>query len=437
MTNYQVPRGTQDLFGIEMKKRQKIEELARQFCYVFNYEEIRTPIFEHTEVFKRENDSSDVVNKEMYTFEDNGKRSLTLRPEGTAGVLRSFVENKMYAESDLPKKLFYIGPNFRYERPQKGRYRIHNQFGVELIGGKNPIIDAEIISFGYQFVSALGLKNLKVCINTLADTESRMNYREAMVEHFKDGIHTMCADCQRRFVQNPLRILDCKVDKEHALMQNVPELKDYLNEESQLYFDGVLNALTALEIPYEIDARLVRGFDYYTHTVFEVISVSEEMGSQSTIFGGGRYDGLVEYFGGPSISGMGFGMGLERLSLALDAENIEIVEESSIDLYVMSLDKSVTSVALELANMARFNGFVTEMDYDARSMKAQFKTVDRKMAKVVAILGEDEVKQQMVTLKNIMTKEQVSVGYDQMIQQLDLWLNTHQHDCSEECSCSK
>ena len=298
--SYQVPRGTQDILPKDISKWHRLEELIRQFCYVYDYEEIRTPIFEHTNVFKRGNDSSDMVNKEMYTFcLENSSTSLTLRPEGTAGVVRAFVEHKLYGQPDLPVKMYYVGPQCRHERPQKGRMRIFNQFGVEAIGAKDPLIDVETIALGWSFVSALGLSDLKVLINTLGDDASRAAYRQALKEHFKPEIAAMCPDCQRRYEQNPLRILDCKVDKEREIMKRAPKMEHYLNDESKAYFDAVLNGLDALGIPYEIDDRLVRGLDYYTHTVFEVVSVNEEMGAQSTVFAGGRYDGLVEYFGGP------------------------------------------------------------------------------------------------------------------------------------------
>lgn len=296
---YQVPRGTQDILPKDISKWHKLEDMIRQFCYVYNYDEIRTPIFEHTNVFKRGNDSSDMVNKEMYTFQlENSATSLTLRPEGTAGVARAFVEHKMFGNADLPVKMYYVGAQCRHERPQKGRMRIFHQFGVEVIGAKSPMLDVETIALGWSFVSALGLKDMKVLINTLGDDESRAAYRAALKEHFKNDIDTMCADCKRRYEQNPLRILDCKVDHDKDIMKTAPKMEDYLNDASKQYFKEVLEGLDALGIPYEVDDRLVRGLDYYTHTVFEVVSVNKEMGAQSTVFAGGRYDGLVEYFGG-------------------------------------------------------------------------------------------------------------------------------------------
>ena len=339
---YQIPRGCQDLLPEDSYAWQSIERTLREFCYLYNYDEIRTPIFEHTNVFKRENDSSDMVNKEMYTFNpENSKTSLTIRPEGTAGVVRSFVENKMYANPDLPVKLFYMGMMARHERPQKGRLRLFNQFGVECLGNKSPYTDVETIVLAYSILKALGLQDLKVCINTLGDEESRKDYREALKAYFAPYLDDLCADCKRRYEQNPLRILDCKVDRDHPCMQNVPKISEYLNASSQEYFQTVLSLLDELEIPYEVDAGLVRGLDYYTHTVFEIISLNPEMGAQSTVLAGGRYDNLIPYYGGPQeMSGIGWALGMERLLIALEAEGIELEKKPGLDVYVMCLDES-------------------------------------------------------------------------------------------------
>lgn len=431
---YQVPRGTQDILPGEVEKWQMLEERIRQFCHVYDYDEIRTPIFEHTNVFKRGNDASDMVNKEMYTFQlENSATSLTLRPEMTAGVVRSFVEHKLFGEPDLPAKLYYVGPMCRHERPQKGRQRIFHQFGVEVIGVKNPLLDVECIALGWSFISSLGLKDLKVLINTLGDDASRSAYRSALKEHFKDHIDEMCTDCKRRYKQNPLRILDCKVDKDLAVMKSVPKMKDYLNEESKAYFDQVLKGLEALGIPYEIDDTLVRGLDYYTHTVFEVVSENQEMGAQSTVFAGGRYDGLVEYFEGPQMSGIGWAMGMERLIIACEAEGIALGERAELDAYVISLSADVGLQALSVTTMLRANGYRCECDYQNRSLKAQYRTVDRKKAKVVVIIGEDEVAQGTVTIKRVSDKLQKSVALDDMIDTIDqLFEDEHSHECNGE-----
>lgn len=410
-------KGTYDILPKEIYKWQQLEQIIRNFTMLYDYREIRTPIFENTKVFKRENDSSDMVNKEMYSF-DMGHDHLTLRPEGTAGVVRSFVEHKMHGSMELPAKLYYMGEMFRHERPQKGRQRQFNQFGVENIGVKNPLIDVEVIALGYSIVKTMGIQSCKVLINTLGDNESRENYKHALKQHFATYLTDLCEDCQRRYEQNPLRILDCKVDANHEAMKNAPMMEEYLNEESQQYFQQVLAGLDALDIPYEIDNRLVRGLDYYSHTVFEVVSTHEEAGSQATIFAGGRYDGLVKYFDGPELSGVGFAIGLERLLMMAEAENYQFENESGLDVYVMSLG-NVETLPLQVASLCRANGYITEFNCQNRSLKAQFKSVDRKLAKCVIICGEEEAKNGLVNIKNTQTKEQVTVAYEQIIDVLD------------------
>ncbi len=427
--SYQAPRGTQDILPKDIYQWQTLEDMIRQFCYIYDYKEIRTPIFEHTNVFKRGNDASDMVNKEMYTFQlENSSTSLTLRPEMTAGVVRSFVEHKMYGEPDLPAKLYYVGEMCRHERPQKGRQRIFHQFGVEVIGVKNPLLDVETIALGWSFVSALGLKDMKVLINTLGDDESRDRYREALRQHFQNDIDSMCADCRRRYEQNPLRILDCKVDHDLAIMKSAPRMKDYLNEESKVYFEQVLQGLDALGIPYEIDDRLVRGLDYYTHTVFEVISINQEMGAQATVFAGGRYDGLVEYFGGPQLSGIGWAMGLERLLIACEGEGITIGERETLDVYVLNLSAETALYAFTATTMLRAAGYKTDCDYQNRSFKAQFKSVERKGAKVVLIIGETEMENGQVSMKRLRDQRQEVVALDALIDTMDDMFAEHEDD---------
>ena len=427
--SYQAPRGTQDILPKDIYQWQTLEDMIRQFCYIYDYKEIRTPIFEHTNVFKRGNDASDMVNKEMYTFQlENSSTSLTLRPEMTTGVVRSFVEHKMYGEPDLPAKLYYVGEMCRHERPQKGRQRIFHQFGVEVIGVKNPLLDVETIALGWSFVSALGLKDMKVLINTLGDDESRDRYREALRQHFQNDIDSMCADCRRRYEQNPLRILDCKVDHDLAIMKSAPRMKDYLNEESKVYFEQVLQGLDALGIPYEIDDRLVRGLDYYTHTVFEVISINQEMGAQATVFAGGRYDGLVEYFGGPQLSGIGWAMGLERLLIACEGEGITIGERETLDVYVLNLSAETALYAFTATTMLRAAGYKTDCDYQNRSFKAQFKSVERKGAKVVLIIGETEMENGQVSMKRLRDQRQEVVALDALIDTMDDMFAEHEDD---------
>lgn len=442
--SYQAPRGTQDILPSDIAKWHYIEELIRQFCHVYNYQEIRTPLFEHTNVFKRGNDASDMVNKEMYTFQlQNSDTSLTLRPEGTAGVVRSFIEHKVFGNPDLPSKVYYVGPQCRHERPQKGRMRIFHQFGVEVIGAKSPLLDVETIVLGWSFISTLGLKDIKVVVNTLGDDTSRTNYRKALQEYFKNDIDTMCADCKRRYDQNPLRILDCKIDHDHRVMKDVPKIEAYLNEESRLYFQEVLDGLDVLGIPYEVDDRLVRGLDYYSHTVFEVVSVNTKMGAQSTVFAGGRYDGLVEYFGGPQgMSGIGWAMGLERLLIACEGEGIQLGEEADLDAYVLCLSPNVKNIALQIVTQLRANGYRSDMDYMQRSFKAQFKTVERKKARVAILVGEKDVEHGTLTIKDILHQTQMVVPMEDVIIGMDELFNqdAKEHECTcnhTDCTCSQ
>lgn len=416
------PRGTQDILPEDIYKWHLLEERIQQFCYLYNYKEIRTPIFEHTNVFHRENDSSDMVNKEMYTFQlQNSNTSLTLRPEMTASVARSFVEHKLYTKPDLPIKMYYNGPMCRHERPQKGRQRIFHQFGVEVLGAKSPYIDAEVITLGWSFVNSLGLKNLKVLINTLGDEASRNAYCEALRVYFEANIDKLCDDCKRRLNQNPLRILDCKVDKETDILKNAPKIKNYLTDESLSYFQTLLDNLDALEIPYEVDEKLVRGLDYYSDTVFEVVSCNQNMGAQSTVFAGGRYDHLIEYFQGPSVSGIGWALGIERLLIACESEGIFFDNNDALDVYVLTLDKSLQKDALKITTQLRAHGFKTEMDFFGRNLKSQFKTVERKAAKYVLFVGEKELKNNQITIKHIATQEQKTIALSELIDALDRW----------------
>ena len=416
---YQTPRGTYDILPDEIYKWHDVEDKIRNIAEKYCYEEIRTPYFESTGVFARENDSSDMVNKEMYSFM-SGDESYTLRPEGTAGVIRSFDQHKFYGSMELPAKFYYVGPMFRHERPQKGRQRQFTQFGVENIGVKSPEIDAETIALGVSIIKSLGIQSYKVLINTLGDDASRSAYREALKAHFKDHLDELCGDCHRRYEQNPLRILDCKVDHDNPIVQSAPQLSDYLNEESKEYFQRVLNALDALGIPYEIDNRLVRGLDYYTHTVFEVVSTRKDSGAQATVFAGGRYDHLVEYFGGPELSGMGFAIGLERLLMLATEEGYEFTLPKELDAYVISLG-NVGSTPLVIANKLRDKGYKCEVNMTARSLKAQFKSADRNKVKYIIILGEDELKEGVVNLKNTATREQVTVSIDDIEKQIESW----------------
>lgn len=412
---FKIPRGTQDILPSEVEKWQFIEEKAREICRLYQYKEIRTPIFEHTELFARGvGDSTDIVQKEMYTFEDRKGRSLTLRPEGTASVVRSFVENKMYASQQQPVKLYYIGPMFRYERPQSGRFRQFVQFGVEALGSNDPAIDAEVISLAMDFYRSLGLKKLKLVINSLGDKESRQAHRGALIQHFEGRITEFCTDCQKRLHQNPLRILDCKKDREHELMATAPAIFDYLNEESKEYFHKVLSYLDQIGIEYEVDSNLVRGLDYYNHTAFEIMSDAEGFGAITTLCGGGRYNGLVEEVGGPQTAGIGFALSIERLLAALEAEEMELPISKGIDCYVVTLGDKAKDYSVSLVKELRQAGISSEKDYENKKMKAQFKAADRLDAKYVVVIGDDELDKGMANVKNMQTGEQKEVALNEL-----------------------
>jgi histidyl-tRNA synthetase len=413
-----IPRGTQDILPGEVEKWQLIEAKARELCEKYQYQEIRTPIFEHTDLFSRGvGDSTDIVQKEMYTFEDRGKRSITLRPEGTAAVVRSYVEKKMFGLANQPVKLYYMGPMFRYERPQAGRFRQFVQFGVEALGSKDPAIDAEVISLAMNLYKAMGLQKLKLIINSLGDKDSRSAHREALVNHFKPRIGEFCHDCQNRLEKNPLRILDCKQDRDHELMKSAPSILDYLNDYSKDYFEKLQQYLSQLAIPFEVDANLVRGLDYYNHTAFEIMSDAEGFGAITTLCGGGRYNGLAEEIGGPETPGIGFALSIERFIAALNAEGIELEVNQGIDCYIASLGEEAKDYTVGLLQQLRMAGFSAERDYLDRKIKAQFKAADRLKAKYVVILGDDELKNNKINVKNMATGEQVELDLATFITQ--------------------
>jgi len=415
---YTAPRGTVDLLIEDTTKWQKLEQILRTISDLYNVKEIRTPIFEHTELFNRSvGDTSDVVTKEMYTFEDKKGRSITLRPEGTAGVARAFVENKLFSLPDKPVKLYYMGPMFRYERPQKGRQRQFHQFGVEMLGVENPALDVEAMCMAVTIVKALGLKNVRLVINTLGDSQSRDMHKQALKAHFKPYLDELCYDCNQRFEKNPLRILDCKVDKEHEAMKTAPKTLDYLTDESKAYFDEVCSLLDDLEVEYEVDPNLVRGLDYYCHVVFEVISDDPILGAQATLGGGGRYNSMIEELGGPATPGIGFAFGMERLTIALGNE--EANEEDGLDVYVMPLGAQTISLSAQILAMLRANGFKADMDYNKRGMKAMFKTVDRTHARFAMIIGEDEALNEVVNIKDTLNRTQDTVKLEDIISYLE------------------
>lgn len=404
-----IPRGTQDILPSETPKWRYIEQKLAEIAARYNYKEIRTPMFESTDLFARGvGDSTDIVQKEMYTFKDKGDRSLTLRPEGTAAVVRSYIENKMHGEANQPIKLYYNGPMFRYERKQKGRYRQFVQFGVEAIGAENPAVDAEVLHMLYHIYRSFGLKSLKLVINSIGDIESRKEYKEALTKHFEPHIDSFCKDCQNRLYTNPMRILDCKVDREQPSVKNAPKITDYLNDYSREYYEEVKRHLDVLGIPYVEDASLVRGLDYYTHTAFELMSEAEGFGAITTLCGGGRYNGLLEMLDGPSETGIGFALSIERLLLALEAEGITLNVEEPIDLFIVTMDDSADAAVKILADL-REAGIKADTDYLHRKVKGQMKQADRLQAKYSFVLGGNELEAGVVKLKQMNTGEEIEM----------------------------
>ena len=424
----QKPKGTYDIYGDKALTYLYFRKLVEALMDKYNAKYFETPIFESSELFHRGvGETTDIVSKETYDFKDRGDRDLTLRPEGTAGIVRCFIENKLYAEN-LPLKAWYLGPMFRYERPQAGRYREFYQFGFEAFGSFDAMMDAEVIGIVCNLFKILGLKGVSVNINTLGDKESRENYRKALLDYFKPYLNDLCDDCRRRYEKNPLRILDCKVDSSNEIMKNAPKMTDYLNEESRIHFDKVKEYLDAMGINYKVNPSIVRGLDYYTHTVFEVQADIEGFGSQNTLAAGGRYDHLVEFVGGPSVPGVGFAVGLERLFLALDAENIDIREIICPDVYIFSADDEQKPYVLSLSNDLRLAGFNVEIDYNGKSFKSNFKQADKVNARYIIIIGEEEVESKLLTVKNNETKEEYKVKLDKIIEFLDEKLGEEHED---------
>lgn len=412
-----MPRGTQDILPQDSAKWRYIENRLHTLMELYNYKEIRTPIFESTELFARGvGDSTDVVQKEMYTFKDKGDRSLTLRPEGTAAVVRSYIEHKMQGDPNQPIKLYYNGPMFRYERKQKGRYRQFNQFGVEAIGAENPSIDAEILAMVMHIYESFGLKHLKLVINSIGDSESRKEYNEALVKHFEPVIDTFCSDCQSRLHTNPMRILDCKIDRDKEAVKNAPRITDYLNNDSKSYYEQVKLHLDNLNISFVEDPNLVRGLDYYTHTAFELMIDNPEYdGAITTLCGGGRYNGLLQLLDGPDETGIGFALSIERLLMALDEEGISLDVSEDFDLFVVTMGEDADRYAVKLINDLRRNGIKVDKDYLNRKIKGQMKQADRLNAKYTVVIGDQELENNEIGVKNMISGETENVQLDELI----------------------
>lgn len=406
-----MPRGTADILPGEVEIWQYIENKARNLCQRYNYAEIRTPIFEHTELFQRGvGETTDIVEKEMYTFVDKGDRSMTLRPEGTASVVRAYVENKLFGLPQQPTKLFYIGPMFRYERPQAGRTRQFTQFGVEAIGAKDPSIDAEVIALAMQLYKELGLSDLHLELNSVGCHKCRSNHKAALLEHLHGVRDQLGTEDQSRLERNPLRVLDSKDPKTQDLTKDAPSILEFLCEDCAPHFQKVQDYLTEMEIPFKINPRMVRGLDYYTQTAFEIMI--EGFGAIGTVCGGGRYNGLVEQIGGQDMPGIGFALSIERLILALQTQGVELPIKRHIDCYLITLGEAAKQKSVSLAQEWRSAGLRIDKDYLDRNMKPQMKSADRLAASYVVILGENELEKNVVVLKEMETGKQEEVSYD-------------------------
>ena len=405
------PKGTYDLMGVDAKIYTYISHEIEDMMSNYNYELIRTPIFEASELFHRSvGETTDIVSKETYDFKDRGDRNITLRPEGTAGVVRSVIENKLYGNKNDAIKLYYNGTMYRYERPQSGRNREFTQFGIEAFNSNDPMLDAEVISVGYYLLNNLGIE-ATVAINSLGDAESRKNYTDALVKYLKPHINDLCEDCQNRINTNPLRILDCKVDKDSEILKNVPKISDYLSKESKERFEKVREYLNILDINYEVNENIVRGLDYYDENVWEYIADSDGV----TLGGGGRYNHLVEALDGPSIPAVGFAMGIERIILNIK-ENIEVKNlDQAVDVYIMSVSDEEKIRALEIAQYLRLNNVATEINSCNLSMKSQFKIADRLQAKFLIILNNEDLQKGLVNIKDNATKEEIKVDEAEVV----------------------
>lgn len=410
------PRGTKDILPDTVGDWNYVEGEIRELCRRFGYSEIRTPIFEHTELFQRGiGEGTDVVDKEMYTFTDRGERSITLRPENTASAVRAYLQNKLYAQSNLVK-LFYIGSMFRYDRPQAGRMREFHQFGVEALGEANPAVDAEVILLAMNLLEGLGLKNLELSINSVGCPKCRSKYRTMLQDFFRDKLEDLCEDCRSRFERSPLRILDCKKDSDKPYMADAPKITDCLCEECADHFAKLKELLTSAGISFTHDPRLVRGLDYYTKTAFEI--KYPPLGAQSAVAGGGRYDGLIEEMGGNPTPAVGFATGLERLLLALESQNLLPEKNRSVDAYVVALGEKAQAEGFKLLNSLRQQGLSAAMDFAGRSMKAQMKQANKLGAKYSVILGEDEIAEGVVMLRSMEDSSQAKVPMNQVAEKI-------------------
>lgn len=413
---YKAPRGTQDILPQTSWRWQRLEAAFRDSCRRFGYQEIRTPTFEETELFTRGvGEGTELVSKQMYTFEDKGGRSLTLRAEGTAPVVRAYLEHNLGAAGGV-QKLYYVAPIFRYERPQAGRLRQHHQFGIEAIGSPGPEIDAEVIALFHDFMASVGVAGGVTHLSSIGDPNCRPAFQDALRAFFKPVLAEMCGFCQARYETNPLRMLDCKVPHDVELRAGAPSALDFLCAECAEHFAGVRGALDALDIPYEVDPTIVRGLDYYTRTAFEVIHSG--LCAKDVLMGGGRYDGLAEMLGGPPTPGIGFGSGIERLLMVLDATGSAESQPAAVDVYVAAADEEARQPALRLAADLRSAGISADVDFTSRSLRAQMREASRLGARLTALIGEDEMKAHQVTLRDMQTGEQETISRDDVVRRI-------------------
>jgi len=409
---YKAIRGTRDILPQTVNRWQYLEKVAREIFQKYGYEEVRTPIFEVTELFQRSiGEDTDIVTKEMYTFLDRKGRSLTLRPEGTAGVIRAVIENNLYRQQRITR-LYYLGPMYRYERPQKGRQREFYQIGAELIGPDNPASDIEIVTLVCEFFDALGLKNVILYLNSVGCPRCRAGYRESLKEYFKDKIKMMCPDCQRRYSLNPMRILDCKEKEDRAYIKSSPVIPDYLCKDCQAQFERVKEYLDFLEIDYSLDPYMVRGLDYYTKAAFEI--KYEDLDTQDTLAAGGRYDRLVRDLGGPDLPAVGFALGVERVLEAMEREKISLPSGAQTDVYVAALGEEALKESIKLVRELRRENLKVLNDFDLGSLKAQLRQADKWKAKFVLIIGQEELSGKKAIVRNMKTGEQESVPFSQL-----------------------
>ena len=411
--HYKAPRGTYDLLPSESPKWQYVEEKFRNICSNYGFKELRTPTFEHTELFTRNlGNTTDVVTKEMYTFDTKGNTSLTLKPEGTAPAMRAFIEHNL--SNYLPiNKMYYIAKLFRYERPQAGRYREHTQLGIECIGSYSAKTDAEIISLATNFIESLGITEYNLKINSIGCSKCRPIFIKNLVEYTKDFYNDLCTTCKKRFEQNPLRMLDCKESTCKEIFKNAPKITDFLDDGCREHFTELQNCLKILGINYNLDNNLVRGFDYYTKTAFEIVSTG--LGSQNAICGGGRYDNLIEELGYQSTPSVGFGMGLERLMLTLDSLGINIPIDVSPTCYIITTNNKSEEIGLNLANILRQHNIKCELDVSKRSIKAQMKTSGKMNSKFTIIIGDEEIKNNNFTIKNMDNSSQNKISFENIL----------------------